>query len=100
MCAIFVCSMGFNGRQCILRALCESTKYFSRKGSNMVEELIRTIFRMPTAKVLPFEHNDLLTYDAAHRKGSRSRTHCPTEYPACGISLIDMALGEYSKPFM
>lgn len=39
-----VFSMGYNGRECILRALCESAQYFFKKGSNMVEELVRTVF--------------------------------------------------------
>lgn len=42
--SMFVCSMGYNGRGCILRALCESTQYFYKKGLNMVEELVRTLF--------------------------------------------------------
>lgn len=37
--------MGYDGRQCILRAMCESSQLFRKKGSNMVEELIRIIFR-------------------------------------------------------
>lgn len=93
-------SMGYNGRECILRALCESPKMFQRKAANMVEELVRTIFRMPSGKVLPYEPVDLLAYDSAHRRGRRSLTHCPSAYPACGMSLIDMAMGAYSKPFM
>lgn len=36
--------MGYSGRECILRALCESGQYFAGKPTNMVEELIRTIF--------------------------------------------------------
>lgn len=41
---IFLFSMGYNGRECILRALCESAQYFVGKGTNMVEELIRVVF--------------------------------------------------------
>lgn len=40
----FFFSMGYNGRECILRALCESAQYFVGKGTNMVEELIRVVF--------------------------------------------------------
>lgn len=88
--------MGYNGKHCILRALCESTQYFYRKGSNMVEELIRTVFSLPMSKVLPFEHNSIREYDLAHRKG-RDKIHCPLEYP-CSFSLIELALGAYSDP--
>ncbi|KAG4065212.1 hypothetical protein HA402_007609 [Bradysia odoriphaga] len=88
--------MGYNGKHCILRALCESTQYFYKKGSNMVEELIRTVFSLPTSKVLPFEHNSIQEYDLAHRKG-RDKIHCPLAYP-CSFSLIELALGAYSNP--
>lgn len=37
--------MGFNGRDCIGRALCESSKYFDQRKGNMVEELMKTMFR-------------------------------------------------------
>lgn len=36
-------SMGYNGRSCILRALCESAQYFMGKATNMVEELVRLV---------------------------------------------------------
>lgn len=90
--------MGYNGRSCVLRALCESAQYFYKKGSNMIEELVRTVFTLPTTKVLPFEHNDILEYDGAHRKG-KSKAFCPAAYPDCSFSLIDLALGEYSSPY-
>lgn len=40
----FFFSMGYSGRQCILRALCESAQYFLGRETNMVEELIRIVF--------------------------------------------------------
>lgn len=38
-------SMGYNGRECILRALCETSQFFGKKGTTMVKELLRTAFR-------------------------------------------------------
>lgn len=64
----------------------------------MVEEMIRTIFTLPSMKVLPFEHPDLVVYDMAHRKG-RDKVYCSLVYPDCNFSLIELALGEYSTPF-
>lgn len=90
--------MGYNGRSCILRALCESSQFFYKKPTNMVEEMIRTIFTLPSMKVLPFEHPDLVVYDMAHRKG-RDRVYCSSVYPDCSFSMIELALGEYSTPF-
>ncbi|CRL05600.1 CLUMA_CG018269, isoform A, partial [Clunio marinus] len=90
--------MGYNGRDCILRALCESPKVFGKSGSNLVAELIRIIFTFPKSKVLPFEHEDLMVYDKAHRSGKAGKTECQTAYPKCGFSLIQLALGKYSSP--
>lgn len=89
--------MGYNGKQCILRALCESTQYFNSKGSNMVEELVRTIFTLPKSKVLSFEHSAIREYDQAHRRG-KNKILCPMVYPGCSFSLIELALGTYSNP--
>lgn len=91
--------MGYNGRDCILRALCESSQIFGRKGSNMISEMIRAAFSFPKSKVLPFEHKELSTYDEAHRKG-RSLVICSTIFPKCGFSLLNLALGKYSEPKM
>lgn len=89
--------MGYNGRDCILQALCESPKIFNLKRKTMVQELIKTVFSLPKSKVLPFEHPELLIYDDAHRK-SRSTVDCHKSFPSCGFSLIQMALGRYSSP--
>lgn len=40
--------MGYNGRECILRALCETSQFFGKKGTTMVKELLRTAFRYVT----------------------------------------------------
>lgn len=50
-------------------------------------------------KVLPFEHQDLVIYDKAHRKG-KDDVDCGTIYADCNFSLIELALGEYSMPYM
>ncbi|XP_058817934.1 uncharacterized protein LOC131681241 [Topomyia yanbarensis] len=90
-------SMGYNGRGCILRALCESTQFFGKKGSNMAAEMLRSLFSFPKSKVLSMEHNDIRLYDEAHRKG-KSQILCQSLYPACGFSLLELALGKYASP--
>jgi hypothetical protein len=93
--------MGYHGRDCILRALCESPQFFESIGKrSMVEELIKTIFSFPKSKVLSFEPSHLVLneYDEAHRKG-RSRRNivdCGVKYSRCSFSLIQLALGKYS----
>jgi len=90
--------MGYNGRECILRALCETSQLFGKKGTTMVKELLRTVFSLPSTKVLPFEHPDLKIYDTAHRAGKRRDAFCADLYPDCGFSLHGIALGHYSEP--
>ncbi|KXJ72233.1 hypothetical protein RP20_CCG018540 [Aedes albopictus] len=90
--------MGYSGRDCILRALCESSQYFGKKGSNMIAEMLRTLFSFPKSKVLSFEHSDTRIYDEAHRKG-RSKVLCQSLYPTCGFSLLELALGKYTSPY-
>jgi hypothetical protein len=89
--------MGYNGRECILRAICESSQFFSKKGSNLIEELLRTVFSLPKTKLLPFEHKDLFQYDTANRRGL-TKGFCTSFYPNCGFSIIDLALGRYKNP--
>lgn len=92
------CSMGYDGRECVLKALCEAPKTFGKRGTHLVAELIRTVFTLPKSKVLPFEHKELMIYDEAYRKGKSGATDCQENYPKCGFSLIKLALGKYSKP--
>lgn len=58
---------------------------------------IYNIYSLPTTKVLPFEHPDLITYDEAYRKG-KENIYCAMAYPNCGFSLHGIALGKYSDP--
>lgn len=94
--------MGLHGRDCILRALCESPQMIqSIEKRSMVQELIKTVFSFPKSKVLPFEpsHTELMDYDEAHRRGRNRResVDCVGKYPRCGVSLIELALGKYSQ---
>lgn len=89
--------MGYDGRDCILRALCESSQFFGKKESNMVSEIIRVAFSFPKSMVLPSEHKELAIYDAAHRKG-KTYASCAKIFPNCGFSLLQLAMGRYSDP--
>lgn len=89
--------MGYNGQDCILRALCESSQLLGRSKRSMVQELIKSVFTFPKSKVLTFEHPELAIYDEAHRRG-RNKVDCDSIYSTCGFSLIKLALGKYSQP--
>lgn len=82
--------MGHDGRECILRALCETSNVFGKKGSHLVAELLRTTFTFPKSKVLPFEHQSLMIYDEAHRNGKKKEADCEALYSKCGFSLIEL----------
>lgn len=55
-------------------------------------------FSMPSAKVLPFEDNELNDYTEAHRMG-KNKVYCSTAFAGCSISLVEMALGQFRKTF-
>ncbi|XP_011304130.1 uncharacterized protein [Fopius arisanus] len=90
-------AMGFQGRTCVLRALCEASQRLMPKGATLVEEMMRIVFSLPLKRMLlshePLEHH---TYTEAHRAGHRG-TRCDAMFTGCPFSLIDMALGKYSS---
>ncbi|KAI8434491.1 hypothetical protein MSG28_012505 [Choristoneura fumiferana] len=88
-------NMGYNGRQCILKTLCETTQRMVPHGDNMIEEMFRTLFTLPMAKVLPEEPLEHAVYDAAHRLGALLE-NCDAY--KCPISLVDLAQGYYNAP--
>ncbi|KAG5672414.1 hypothetical protein PVAND_002545 [Polypedilum vanderplanki] len=89
--------MGHSGRDCVLKALCESSIQFkNKKKRTMIQEMIKTVFTMPKSNVLPFEHPDLSIYDQAYRNAS-IQASCETSYSKCGFSIIKLILGKYSK---
>ncbi|XP_045776055.1 uncharacterized protein LOC123874609 [Maniola jurtina] len=92
---IILDNMGYNGRQCILKTLCETTQRLVPHGGNMVEEIFRTMFTLPMAKLLPSEPMEHAIYDAAHRLGALLESCDNFE---CPLSLVDLAKGYYNAP--
>ncbi|XP_063382827.1 uncharacterized protein LOC134669248 [Cydia fagiglandana] len=88
-------NMGYSGRQCILKTLCETTQRIVPHGQNMVEEMFRTLFTLPMSKVLPEEPIEHAIYDSAHRLGVLLE-NC--DMYTCPLSLVDLAQGYYSTP--
>ncbi|XP_075144862.1 uncharacterized protein LOC142219954 [Haematobia irritans] len=98
---LIIDKMGYPGRTCISRALCESVKFIRslphRKG-NMVEELIKIIFRFPSHQLTTEEPEDHHHYAHVQRRARRnSNIDCELEYSECNISLLDLVLGRYSR---
>nr|XP_036228868.1 mucin-5B-like [Bactrocera oleae]XP_036228870.1 mucin-5B-like [Bactrocera oleae] len=90
-------NMGYSGRDCVLRALCESRQYFTRTKMGMVGEILRVIFSLPKQRIFSrelHENSDIAVYDHAYRK-ARSQD-CSAQY-GCPFSLLELAFGRYSK---
>ncbi|XP_064554839.1 uncharacterized protein LOC135439902 [Drosophila montana] len=91
-------NMGYNGRDCILRTLCESRQYFQRTKMNMVGEMLRTIFSLPKQRIFSrelHENSDIVHYDNAYRHAHNF--DCAKQYN-CQFSLLELAFGKYSTP--
>ncbi|XP_053611532.1 uncharacterized protein LOC128675852 [Plodia interpunctella] len=88
-------SMGYSGRECILKTLCETTQRLVPHGGNMIEEMFRTLFTLPMSKVLPEEPLEHTIYDAAHRLGVMMES---CDMFQCPLSLVDWAQGYYNAP--
>ncbi|XP_041565395.1 uncharacterized protein LOC108139172 isoform X1 [Drosophila elegans] len=90
-------NMGYNGRDCILRTLCESRQYFQRTKMSMVGEMLRTIFSLPKHRIFTrelHENSDIVHYDQAYRNAHSD--DC-TQYN-CHFSLLELAFGKYTTP--
>nr|XP_015839935.1 PREDICTED: uncharacterized protein LOC662629 [Tribolium castaneum] len=89
-------SMGFDGRTCIYRALCEAAR-IARKGSTLSEQLIRLVFKFPGQTISAFEPEEHRLYHSAYRRARQNKQQdCADMFPACTISLVDLALGYYN----
>ncbi|CAG4940020.1 unnamed protein product [Parnassius apollo] len=88
-------NMGYSGRQCILKTLCETTQRIVPHSTNMVEEIFRTLFTLPMTKLLKTEPLEHTIYDSAHRLGVILE-NC--DIYKCPISLVDWAQGYYNAP--
>ncbi|KAJ8979145.1 hypothetical protein NQ317_016765 [Molorchus minor] len=90
-------SMGYDGRSCILRALCEASYRFLPKENDLFRHILKIVFLFPQEPVLPSEPDEHHIYHWAYRKGT-SEEECLDLFTQCPFSLIDMALGYYSEP--
>ncbi|XP_013200808.2 uncharacterized protein LOC106143307 [Amyelois transitella] len=86
-------NMGYNGRECILKTLCETTQRIVPHGDNMMEEMFRTLFTLPMSKILTEEPVEHSIYDAAHRLGVLLES---CDAFKCPLSLVDWAQGYYN----
>ncbi|EDW33927.1 GL21866 [Drosophila persimilis] len=90
-------NMGFNGHSCVARALCESARFMlpQEQRGNMLQELVRTVFSLPSTPVEAQEPQAHHQYDRIYRRSKRSSKECHEIYPGCQFSLLALALGKY-----
>ncbi|KAF7280665.1 hypothetical protein GWI33_005631 [Rhynchophorus ferrugineus] len=96
-------SIGYNGRSCILRTLCEAEKRFEPRETSLARQLLNIIFRFPKGPIGKDEPDDHRIYHWASLigRGEYSDNENQLEQDCsdiftCPFSLIDMALGYHS----
>ncbi|XP_053996788.1 uncharacterized protein LOC128886169 [Hylaeus anthracinus] len=87
-------AMNFDGRTCVLRALCEASQRLMPKGNTLVEEMLRISFSFPLKRLFSHEPDEHHAYSKAHKAGHEGQD-CASMFAGCSFSLIDMALGKY-----
>nr|XP_003700138.1 PREDICTED: uncharacterized protein LOC100881004 [Megachile rotundata] len=87
-------AMNFDGRACILRALCEASQRLMPKGNTLIEEMMRISFAFPLKRLFSGEPEEHHAYSKAHKAGHEGQD-CASMFSGCSFSLIDMALGKY-----
>ncbi|XP_076173029.1 uncharacterized protein LOC143149498 [Ptiloglossa arizonensis] len=90
-------AMNFDGRTCVLRALCEASQRLMPKGNTLIEEMMRISFSFPLKRLFSYEPEEHHTYGKAHKAGHDGQD-CANMFAGCSFSLIDMALGKYDAP--
>ncbi|KAL1506071.1 hypothetical protein ABEB36_005502 [Hypothenemus hampei] len=100
-------SMGYDGRSCVLRSLCEAEQRFFKDDENLIHKILSLIFRFPQEPLLKQEPDVHHVYHYASYLGKNhentvkmydTATSKCAEIFKCPFSLIDVALG-YHSPF-
>ncbi|KAL1506073.1 hypothetical protein ABEB36_005504 [Hypothenemus hampei] len=97
-------SMGYNGRTCVLRSLCEASDYFKLREDSLVHHILGLFFRFPTEPISwrePDEHKIYHWASLVGKEHGEDRIGKCSEIFQCPFSLIQMALGYFSdrSPF-
>ncbi|XP_045477513.1 uncharacterized protein LOC123682777 [Harmonia axyridis] len=84
-------NFGFNGRSCIMRALCEAPKKMNLENSSISEKIIDSLFRFPLQPIEDHEPEEHRDYHSAAKFGEENR--CESFYKECPFPLLDVSLG-------
>ncbi|XP_066251060.1 uncharacterized protein [Euwallacea similis] len=98
---IILNSMGYDGRSCLLRSLCEAKQKLSNE-EGLVYKTLGLIFRFPQEPLYYSEPDIHRIYHYAAQAGNEVAStdplnKCQELFP-CPFSLVDLALGYYSTP--
>ncbi|XP_066251442.1 uncharacterized protein [Euwallacea similis] len=96
-------SMGYNGRSCMLRSLCETERMFKNREDSLIHHILGQLFRFPKERILSHEPDVHKVYHWAASIGNgfiiqeeiNDKANCGNIFQ-CPFSLIEMALGYYS----
>ncbi|KAL3273268.1 hypothetical protein HHI36_014722 [Cryptolaemus montrouzieri] len=87
-------NMGYHGRHCILRALCEFSSMFMRPEESTESQLLKVFFEYSPKFLDEFESMEDIIYHDAQKKGRNLDLQgCFEEFPRCHFSLINVLLG-------
>ncbi|XP_044759102.1 uncharacterized protein LOC123316891 [Coccinella septempunctata] len=92
-------NFGFNGKSCIMRALCEAPKKMEFNNKSISEKIIETLFRYPLDPIEGKEPDQHRHYHLAARLGRETENNCDSFVKECPISLLDISLGVLNDHF-
>ncbi|XP_050294215.1 uncharacterized protein LOC126734569 [Anthonomus grandis grandis] len=89
--------MGFGGKACIYKALCEANRKMDKKRITLAQEILRQFFTYPLKQLSYLEPDEHRKYHWASRYSNENQhLDCWQLFPDCTISIVDMAMGTYS----
>ncbi|XP_044759100.1 uncharacterized protein LOC123316890 [Coccinella septempunctata] len=89
--------MGYHGRDCILRSLCEFSSIFKNADKTIERELLKIFFEYTSEWPIEYETKEDEIYHRAQMTGQNGDPRsCYEAYPKCHFSLINVLIGKHS----
>ncbi|CAG9772594.1 unnamed protein product [Ceutorhynchus assimilis] len=89
-------NMGFEGKPCIYRAMCESARKLNRNDLPLAQEILRKFFTYPLERLSNLEPDEHREYHSATKYSLENRhLDCSDLFSDCTFSIVNMALGNY-----
>ncbi|KAL0270706.1 UNVERIFIED_CONTAM: hypothetical protein PYX00_008016 [Menopon gallinae] len=81
-------SFGGGGKECMLRAICESSKVPLR-ASSLAGQILHIFLTPSTTDEPPISRSDM-DYHSAEKLGREQSSNCAALYPNCELSIVDI----------